>query len=308
MRDQFANVFYDEAMCDHRLVMVVADISPAGSMAKFREKSPERFINVGVSEQIMVGMSAGLALRGFRPFTYTIATFSLYRPFEFIRDDLAYQNLPVTIVGMGAGIVYSTLGSTHNAFEDIAIAAAVPNMTVIAPCDPEETKYATQWCARESAGPVYLRIGKAGEPNYTEHAVDPFIFGKMRTVCKGNDTCILTYGPTGIKMAFNLKDQYLQHQSVSIVSCHTIKPLDLEGLKTAFETHHRVIVIEEHAPHGGLSSRVKEFAWDNKMKTPLHCFTLKDHFFHYYGSHDGLLRQHGLAPDLISTHLESINE
>ena len=124
MRDQFANCFAEEAKLDPRLMMVVADISPAGAMTKFKEESPERFINVGVAEQIMVGIAAGLALKGMRPFVYTIATFTLYRPFEFIRNDLAYQNLPVTAVGMGAGIVYSTLGSTHHAMEDIAIAAS----------------------------------------------------------------------------------------------------------------------------------------------------------------------------------------
>ena len=272
MRDQFANSFFIEAQRDPKLVMVVADISPAGSMAKFREEAPERFINVGVSEQIMVGMSAGLALQGLRPFIYTIATFSLYRPFEFIRDDLAYQNLPVTVVGMGAGVVYSTLGSTHNAMEDIAIAASVPNMTVLTPCDPEETKYLTQWCARHSQGPVYLRIGKAGEPNYTENAVDPFVFGKLRTICRGEETCLITYGPTGIKMAFDLKNNYLQDQSTSIVSCHSIKPLDIAGLKTLFDTHDRVIVIEEHVPHGGLSSRIKEFAWDHRVQNDFFFF------------------------------------
>ena len=306
MRDQFANVFFEEAKNDTRLAMVVADISPAGAMTKFKEESPERFINVGVSEQIMVGMAAGLALQGLRPFVYTIATFSLYRPFEFIRNDLAYQNLPVTVVGMGAGVVYSTLGATHNAMEDVAIAAAIPNMTVLAPCDPEEAKYLTQWCARHNQGPVYLRLGKTGEPNYTINAVDPFVFGKLRYICKGKEVCIITYGPTGIKIAFDLKDNYLSHQSVSIVSCHTIKPLDWEGLQSLLANHAQVIVIEEHVPHGGLSSRIKEFAWDNNVSCDLLCFTLKDHFFHYYGTHDGLLRQHELTADVISQKLKRI--
>jgi transketolase C-terminal domain/subunit len=105
---------------DKRLV-VVADISPAGSIAKFREEFPDRFVNTGVAEQIMIGLAAGMALRGLRPFAYTIATFALYRPFEFVRDDIAYQELPVTVVGIGGGVNYSTLGGTHHAMEDIAI-------------------------------------------------------------------------------------------------------------------------------------------------------------------------------------------
>lgn len=300
MRNRFAKAFAELAKKHSKLVMVVADISPAGSMVEFREQNPDRFINVGVSEQIMIGMCAGMALRGLQPFAYTIATFSLYRPFEFIRDDLAYQNLPVTVVGMGAAAVYSNLGSTHNSIEDVAIASAIPNMSVIAPCDPAETELATQWCATQKHGPVYLRLGKAGEPDYSTEAADPFVFGKLRYLCRGSDTAILTYGPTGARLAFELKDDQLNNESVSVVSCHTIKPLDIEGLKEVFATHNRVIVIEEHVPHGGLSSRVKEFAWDNQVGVELQCFTLKDQFMHHYGSHDSLLRQHGLAADLIA--------
>jgi len=300
VRNKFAQVFYDEAKLDSKLILLVADISPAGPILGFQKECPERFINVGVSEQVMVGMAAGMALRGLRPFTYTIATFSLYRPFEFIRDDLAYQNLPVTVVGMGAGLVYSTLGSTHQAIEDIAIASSIPNMSVLAPCDPLEAEEATRWCARESQGPVYLRLGKAGETTYTDKAVEPFVFGKMRYLCRGNDTCVLTYGPLGVKFAYELKQGKFKDRSVSIVSCHTIKPFDTEGLKEIFRSHAKIIVIEEHVPHGGLSSRVKEVAWDNKVGIDIQCHTLQDKFIHFYGSYSELLERHGVSVNLIS--------
>ena len=109
MRNRFADTFYELGKNDARLCVIVADISPAGSIEKFRSEFPRRFINTGVSEQIMIGMAAGMAQRGLRPFAYTIATFSLYRPFEMVRDDLCYQNLPVTVVGIGGGVSYSTL-------------------------------------------------------------------------------------------------------------------------------------------------------------------------------------------------------
>ena len=124
MRNTFSETLYEEATANPDVYIVVADISPAGSMAKFSSEYPERFINVGVAEQSMIGICAGLALKGCQPFAYTIATFSLYRPFEMVRDDLCYQNLPVTVVGMGAGVIYSTLGGTHHTQEDIAIAGA----------------------------------------------------------------------------------------------------------------------------------------------------------------------------------------
>src|SRR5499426_2979591 len=103
----FARTLYEIARTQSNIFIVVADISPAGSMAQFRQEFPERFINVGVAEQSMIGICAGLALKGCQPFAYTIATFTLYRPFEMVRDDLCYQNLPVTVVGMGAGVIYS---------------------------------------------------------------------------------------------------------------------------------------------------------------------------------------------------------
>src|SRR5207237_6160090 len=106
---------------------------------KFRSEFPRRFINTGVSEQIMIGLVAGMAQRGLRPFAYTIATFTLYRPFEMVRDDLCYQNLPVTIVGIGGGVSYSTLGATHHAPEALAIASAIPTLSVTPPCHPART-------------------------------------------------------------------------------------------------------------------------------------------------------------------------
>jgi transketolase len=114
-------------------------------MEKLRKEYPQRFVNTGVAEQIMIGMCAGMAMRGLKPFAYTIATFTLFRPYEFVRDDLCYQGLPVTIVGVGGGVTYSTLGGTHHAMEDVAIACAMPGMRVVAPCDPEEAKAATQY-------------------------------------------------------------------------------------------------------------------------------------------------------------------
>ncbi len=234
MRNTFSEALYQEATQNPDVYIVVADISPAGSMAKFSTQYPERFINVGVAEQSMIGICAGLALKGCQPFAYTIATFSLYRPFEMVRDDLCYQNLPVTVVGMGAGVIYSTLGGTHHTMEDIAIAGAIPNMQIVAPCDPAECTEATRWCARQKNGPVYLRIGKAGEPNLTKDA-DPWVFGKLRYLRRGSDVCILSYGVI-TKMAMELADGIAaQGKSVSVVSCHTVKPLDRDGIIAALQ-------------------------------------------------------------------------
>jgi len=298
VRNAFSEALYEEATKNPNVYIVVSDISPAGSMAKFSAQYPDRFINVGVAEQSMIGICAGLALKGCQPFAYTIATFTLYRPFEMVRDDLCYQNLSVTIVGMGAGVIYSTLGGTHHAQEDIAIAGAIPNMQIIAPCDPAECADATRWCARQQNGPVYLRIGKAGEPILTKGA-EPWQFGKVRYLRRGSDVCILTYGVI-TKMAAAIADR-LQEQgrSVSLVSVHTVKPLDCEGIIEALKHHKQVVVIEEHAPQGGLAPQTKQIAWDIKATCRLDTFTLQDAFIHNYGSYEDLLGAHGLSSDRI---------
>jgi transketolase len=299
----FAQTFFEAGQLDSRLCAVVADISPAGAMEKFSHAFPERFVNTGVAEQVMIGMCAGMALRGLRPFAYTIATFTLFRPYEFVRDDLCYHNLPVTIVGIGGGVVYSTLGSTHHAQEDIAVASAIPNMSVIAPCDPAETRAATFWCARQERGPVYMRLGKAGEPDLTSNAVDPFEFGKIRYLQRGGDVCIMGYGPI-LKLGKALAVRFeAQGKSVSLISVHTVKPLDTEGVIAALKMHAHVIVIEEMSPYGGLSARVKEIAWNTHVNCRLDTFTLQDAFIHNYGSHNDLLAAHGLDLESISVKL-----
>jgi len=303
MRNRFADTFYELGKADPRLCVVVADISPAGSIAKFRTEFPRRFVNTGVSEQIMIGMVAGMAQRGLRPFAYTIATFTLYRPFEMVRDDLCYQNLPVTIVGIGGGVTYSTLGATHHAQEDVSIACSIPNMNVIAPCDPEETEAATRWCAQQQIGPVYLRLGKAGEPNLSKDAKTPWGFGKIRILREGSGVCILSYGPI-TKRAFEVADRFAASgRTAAVASVHTLKPLDRAGIADILKRFAHVVVIEECAPNGGLAMRVKELAWETQARCRLDVFTLRDKFIHCYGSHDDLLAAHGLSTAQICSDL-----
>jgi transketolase len=294
MRDTFARTLYEIGRQDPRIFIVVADISPAGSMANFREEFPERFINVGVAEQSMIGLCAGLALRGCRPFAYTIATFSLYRPFEQVRDDLCYQNVPVTVVGIGGGVTYSTLGGTHHSQEDIAVMGAIPNLAIIAPCDPAETVAAT-WACVARQGPTYLRLGKAGEPNLSADAPEPFEFGKARLLKEGSDVCLLSYGPI-MKMAFEVAARVEgQGRSAAVVSVHTLKPLDVDGIARYLNRFEQVVVIEEHSERGGLAAQVKQIAWDRKAACDLRTFSLKDEFIHVFGPHPELLAAHGLS-------------
>jgi transketolase len=294
MRNAFSDAFYDLAKDDERIYMIAADIGAAAGVNTFREKSPERFLNVGVAEAIMVGMSAGLAMRGCIPFAYTIATFTIFRPFEQVRVDCCYQNLPVRLIGVGGGLVYSQLGGTHQATEDIAVMSALPNMTVLAPCDPQECKEVTM-ATMKIPGPVYMRLGKAGEPTLTKNA-EPFELGKIRKIKEGKDVCFLTYGViTKETLEVAAKIEAESKKTCAVYSVHCLKPLDAEGIKKVLSKYKEVYVIEEHSPHGGLGPQVKELAWDTRATCKLKAFSLKDEFIHIYGSHADILDAHDLS-------------
>lgn len=296
MRNTFAETLYQFAKKDKKISIVVADISPAGSMEKFRLKYPDRFINVGVAEQVMIGIAAGMAMKGMRSFAYTIATFALYRPFEMIRDDVCYQNLPVTIVGMGSGSIYATLGGTHLTQEDISVARSLPNMNILAPCDPIELKECVKYCCTKNNSPMYLRIGKSGEPILTSGALEKFKFGKIRKMINGKDTCIMSYGPI-----LGLAKQIIEEnkKKISLYNCHTLKPFDENRVKNIFKKYRKIIILEDHSKIGGLASIVKELAFDYKFKGIIKEFNLKDEFIHSYFNQETLINKHGISKSLL---------
>lgn len=302
MRNIFSKKLAKLATKNKKIYIVVADISPAGAMVDFQNKNPNRFINVGVAEQTMIGVSAGLAMKKKIPFAYTISTFALYRPFEMIRTDLCYQNLPVTVVGMGAGTIYSTLGTTHLTQEDVAVARAIPNLQILAPCDPNELEECIDFCVNKSRKPTYLRIGKAGEKNYTKKS-NKWKFGKIRKITNGQSTCILTFGPI-IKLAVEVNEKL--DKKISIYSCHTLKPFDYEGLKKIFRKYKTIIALEDHSNIGGLGNIVSSYAGEKKYKGQLKSFSLKDKFFHFYGSQEELLSLHGISAKKIYKFINSI--
>lgn len=309
MRNALARTLYDLARFDPRIMVIVADISPAGAMDDLRRQFPKRFINVGVAEQSMIGLAAGLAQRGFLPFCYTIAPFALFRPYEFIRCDLSYQCLPVTIVGMGAGLSYSTLGGTHQAIEDVAVALACPEMTVLAPCDPAETTAHVRWCAgRESGGPVYLRIGKAGEPDLTGDIPTPWEFGRVRWMGRGaplsGDVCILTYGPIAALVrdaCLDLRCGKMADLVVVAALVPTISPLHVGDIQNILQNWKHVLVVEE-ASGAPLAGEVLRLAGENAAKV---CsLALPRHFLHAYGTRAELLERAGLSARAICSKIQ----
>ena len=160
----------------------------------------------------------------------------------------------------------------------------------------------TRWCATQDDGPVYLRLGKAGEPNLTAKAMDPWRFGKLRRLREGRDVCIITYGPIA-KMAFEVADRFAEAgKSAAVVNVATLKPLDREGLARILQSYAQVVVIEECVPRA-LAMEVKALAWEVGGKCRIDAFTLQDEFIHCYGSHDDILAAHGLSTKQICAKL-----
>ncbi|MDB9980006.1 transketolase [Candidatus Pelagibacter sp.] len=303
MRDCFSNTIAKLGQKNKKIYVVAADISPAGRMEMFQKKYPDRFINVGVAEQTMIGVCAGLAMKKMIPFAYTISTFALYRPFEMIRTDACYQNVPVTIVGMGAGTIYSTLGATHLTQEDVSITRSVPNLQVLAPCDPNELESCIKFCVNKSKKPTYLRIGKTGEKNYTNKK--KWKFGKINQIVKGDKVCILSFGPI-IKMAFDVVEKIKNHK-ISIYSCHSLKPFDEIGIKKILMKYKTIITLEDHSIIGGLGNIVQSYAGIYKYKGKIKNFALKDEFIHFYGNQKELLNLHGISVEKMYNFINKDN-
>ena len=284
MRNAFADEITSLAAEDKRIVMLPADIGNK-LFDKYKELFPDRFYNCGVAEANSIGVAAGMAFSGLRPVVYTITPFITTRCYEQIRVDLCFNNLPVIIVGVGAGFCYSTLGITHHSCEDIAIMRVLPNMTVICAGDAFEVRAALR-AALKHDGPVYLRLGKKGEALVHKEIPDLKI-GKGIVISKGKDICLLSTGnmlPTAVKIGEILNSNGI---STEVMSFHTIKPLDKELLSEAFEKFKIVVTLEEHSLLGGFGSSVAEWFIDkNLQSSKLLRFGTEDRFLHKVGDQE----------------------
>ncbi|HWQ65459.1 MAG TPA: transketolase C-terminal domain-containing protein [Methanospirillum sp.] len=303
MRDTFSAEITALASENHRIVLLMGDIGNH-MFDRFKELYPERFYNCGIAEANMISVAAGLAMSGFRPFVYTFSAFDIGRPFEQVRVDIAFQNLPVIIIGLGGGLTYSSLGPTHYFCEDLAIMRSLPNMTVVCPADAIETRLAIR-ASLQREGPVYIRIGKKNEPRI--HKTPPnFIIGKGLPIQEGTKICILGIGslmPNVIAAAWILRESDL---NPSVIHFHTIKPLDTDLLEKVFSEYSLIVTIEEHSLIGGLGSAVAEWISDNflSQKGQLMRIGIPDEYLYYARNHESARKYYGLLPIKIAEVIE----
>lgn len=297
MRNAFAQAVTELGDVYPDLVLLAGDIGNR-LFDKFKDKHPARFYNCGVAEANMTGVASGLAASGLRPITYTITPFNTVRCLEQIRLDICYPDLPVIVVGTGAGLSYAGLGATHHSMEDIAILRTLPNMHVVCPADPVEVRLAVKDALR-LARPTYIRLGKKGEP--VIHPVDPeFRIGRAITVREGTDVAILSVGNM-LASALACADQLERRgTSARVVSLHTVKPLDDAMLTRLFAEQQVVLVLEEHGLAGGAGSAVLE--WGNAKRVDLRkliCIGTPDRFLSGCGEQEEARLMLGLAPENI---------
>ncbi len=284
MRNAFADELTALADRDPRIVLLSGDIGNR-LFNDFRDRHPDRFYNVGVAEADMIGIAAGLALGGMRPVAYTIASFAVYRAFEQIRVDLCYLNLPVLIVGVGAGLGYAANGPTHHSCEDLAVLRSLPNMSLLCPADAWELR-ALLGAALELPGPSYMRIGKKGEP--LVHASRPDLsIGQAYSMRTGSEVALLCTGtllPDALETAKQLDTTGI---STAVYSVHTVKPLDEALLTRVFNGSKIVATIEEHSRIGGLGGAVAEWRADHVTTgAKLLRFGTPDKILHHSGEQE----------------------
>ena len=244
------------AETNDKIVGMTADLEKTTAIKFFADKYPDRFYNVGIAEQNMMGIAAGLAKGGLIPFVSTMAIFATMRAGEQVRTDIAYQNLPVKIIATHAGISFGHAGTTHHCTEDFAIMRAIPNMTVICPADGIETSKAVQACI-DIPGPVYVRIGRGFEPPCYESDDYEYEVGKAITMREGTDFTIICCG-IAVLQALNAAKTLAENDglSVRVINMHTIKPIDREVIVKAVMDTRRILTVEEHNIYGGLGDAV----------------------------------------------------
>lgn len=259
MRNAFADEVTKLAAVREDLVLLSGDIGNR-LFDKFKEVAPGRFFNCGVAEANMIGLAAGMASCGLRPVCYTIASFITYRVIEQIRLDLGYHHQRVIFVGTGAGLSYASLGSTHHSVEDMGMLRLVPGLAVLAPGDENELRPAVR-AALEYEGPVYLRIGKKGEP--VVHESEPeFRIGRALRLREGKQAWILSLGNT-LPLALQAADLLAQRGvTCGVASMGSLKPLDTVILAEVFSSADAVATLEEHSVLGGLGTAVSEWLAD----------------------------------------------
>jgi transketolase len=295
MRDAFSDTLVRLAKADPNVLLLTGDHGYA-LFDDFRRECPHQYINAGIAEQNMVGMAAGLARVGFRPFVYGLSAFIPVRVLEQIKLDVAHDQLPVVFIGDGAGFVYSHLGTSHQSTEDIACTRAIPHLSIYSPADRFEVA-ACMELAYQSHSAVYLRMGKSDRGDVHQAILNPKVGGLLK-IREGSQTSRVSFIATGsmTRTAQRIADH--QFPQSSVWSAPFIKPINTEQVISICKENEWLIVLEEHSTLGGLGSVIAEIASQDAPVKILR-IGINDRFSHHCGSYEYLLKEHGLDETTI---------
>jgi transketolase len=295
-RSGFGEGLLEAGRRNPKVVAFCADLTPSLKMGDFAKEFPNRFFQTGIAEANMINMAAGMALSGFVPFTGTFAAFATGRVYDQIRQSVAYSNKNVKIAASHAGVTLGEDGATHQILEDIGMMKMLPNMTVIVPCDFNQTKNATI-AAAEYDGPVYLRFGRPKVPNFTP-VDEKFIIGKAQMLQEGTDVTIFACGHLVWKAIEALPILKEMRINAELINIHTIKPLDVEAVLKSVKKTRCVVTAEEHQRNGGLGDSIAQVLAMN-MPCPMEMVAVNDEFGQS-GTPDELLKAYHLdTPDIV---------
>jgi transketolase len=298
MRTTFINTLTEEAKTNENIFIITPDLG-FSVLERFRDLFPKRFLNVGIAEQNAVGVASGLALSGKIVYVYSIVPFVTMRCFEQVRVDVAYMNTNVRLIGVGAGLSYGPAGATHHSIEDIAVMRNLPNMTVCCPGDPLEVREIVRQSV-DYQGPMYIRLGKNGEPTIHEEN-QQLVIGKAIQVTEGQDLIIITTSNMLEEGKQIVDSLAMKGKSVALISMHTIKPFDTEAVLNLIDKGIPMVTLEEHNIIGGLGSAVAEVIAESGQAVRFKRIGIKDIFCHEVGS------QQYLRDKLINAYQEITN-
>lgn len=307
MRTTFIKTLIKLASKDDRIIVITPDLG-FSVLEDFEEKFPNRFFNVGIAEANAVGIASGLALSGKIVYVYSIIPFVTMRPFEQIRNDCAYMNTNVRLVGVGAGLSYGAQGATHHSIEDVAIMRALPNMTVLTPSDPYEVEELTYRSLHHS-GPIYIRLAKKGEPLICQNQ-GTIEIGKFNYLNKHKSSSmailfISNASDIGINIKKNLLSQGIE---ADLISVHSIKPFDYEELEKILLNKKYIFTLEEHNKIGALGTTVAEYIAESKYNPVFKRFGLPDKYSHYVGNQAFIRNKLGFTSEKIIKEIINIYE
>jgi transketolase len=300
--EAFADTLLALAKENRNVIAVTSDSRGSGKLGPFGVALPKQIVELGIAEQNLVGVAAGLASAGKIVYAVSPACFLTARALEQIKNDVAYSNNPVKVIGISAGVSYGALGSTHHSLHDLAALRAINNIDIVVPADNFETREAIKAAAKQTK-PIYIRFGKA--PLYDLPAGD-FAIGKARTLCKGSDVAFIATGETVIHAllaARILRDRAI---SASVLSVHSIKPLDVDQIIVAARTHKAIITVEEHMIHGGLGEACAAAILQDQMLHPAFRMVGIPNEHTVTGSQADIFRHYGITMEGLATTAHSV--